>query len=82
MNEDGTKAVHDADRIDYLEHFAAAKRALDDGVPLSSYFVWSLLGNSEWYLAMPSDSASRRSHTQGATKKDSFLWYRTSSPRG
>lgn len=26
VNEDGTKAVHDADRIDYLErHFAAAK---------------------------------------------------------
>ena len=32
VNEDGTKSVHDPDRIDYLKrHFAAAKRAIDDG---------------------------------------------------
>ena len=33
VNEDGTKSVHDPDRIDSLErHFAAAKRAIDEGL--------------------------------------------------
>ena len=51
VNEDGTKSVHDPDRIDYLKrHFAAAKRAIDEGVPLTGYFVWSLLDNFEWYF--------------------------------
>ena len=40
---------NDAPRIDYLnQHFAAAKRAIDEGVPLKGYFVWSLLDNYEW----------------------------------
>ena len=43
------EAVHDVDRVDYLhEHFAAARRAISDGVPLRGYFVWSLLDNFEW----------------------------------
>ena len=41
----------DPARIDYLEqHFAAARRAIADGVPLAGYFVWSLLDNYEWAL--------------------------------
>ena len=41
--------VHDHRRVDYLrEHFAQARRALADGVPLKGYFVWSLLDNFEW----------------------------------
>ena len=44
-------AVDDAARIDFLnKHFAAARRAMDDGVPLAGYFVWSLLDNYEWAL--------------------------------
>ena len=45
--EDGR--VHDAARISYLRrHFVAAHRALQEGVPLRGYFVWSLLDNFEW----------------------------------
>lgn len=39
----------DRDRIAYLQaHFAAAKRAIDAGVPLTGYFIWSLMDNYEW----------------------------------
>jgi beta-glucosidase len=42
-------AVHDDRRTAYLRgHFAAAARAIEDGVPLRGYFVWSLLDNFEW----------------------------------
>ena len=79
VNEDGTKSVHDPDRIDYLKrHFAAAKRAIDEGVPLTGYFVWSLLDNFEWYFGYAKrfgityvDYA-----TQERIPKDSFMWYR------
>ena len=41
--------VHDDRRTAYLrEHFRAAWRAIQDGVPLRGYFVWSLLDNFEW----------------------------------
>jgi beta-glucosidase len=29
-------------------HFAAAHRAIQAGVPLAGYFVWSLMDNFEW----------------------------------
>lgn len=78
-NNDGDKAVHDADRIDYLQrHLAAARRAMSEGVPLTGYFVWSLLDNFEWYFGYAKrfgityvDYA-----TQERIPKDSFLWYR------
>ncbi|MEM1162686.1 MAG: GH1 family beta-glucosidase, partial [Pseudomonadota bacterium] len=39
----------DQSRIAYLaEHFAAARDAMDAGVPLRGYFIWSLLDNYEW----------------------------------
>jgi beta-glucosidase len=42
-------AVHDPERIRYLhEHLVAAARAVNDGVKLAGYFVWSLLDNFEW----------------------------------
>lgn len=41
--------VHDPARISYLErHFAQSLAALQEGVPLKGYFVWSLLDNFEW----------------------------------
>ena len=30
------------------EHFRCAAQAIQDGVPLRGYFVWSLLDNFEW----------------------------------
>ncbi|RPJ00569.1 MAG: glycosyl hydrolase family protein, partial [Chloroflexi bacterium] len=41
--------VHDERRTAYLcEHFRAAASAIQEGVPLRGYFVWSLLDNFEW----------------------------------
>ncbi len=75
--EDGK--VHDKDRIEYLrEHFKMAHKAMEDGVKLKGYFVWSLLDNFEWahgyskrfgivYVDYP---------TQKRILKDSALWYK------
>ncbi len=47
MDPDGR--VNDFERVAYLEgHLDAAWRAIDDGVNLAGYFVWSLLDNFEW----------------------------------
>ena len=41
--------VHDERRTAYLrEHFRMAWQAIQDGVPLRGYFVWSLMDNFEW----------------------------------
>ena len=41
----------DQPRINYLNaHIEAAKRAMDEGVPLKGYTFWSLLDNYEWSL--------------------------------
>lgn len=41
--------VVDPERVRYLhQHLAAAARAIDDGVNLAGYYVWSLLDNFEW----------------------------------
>ena len=41
--------VHDPLRIDYLRrHFTAAHRAMQRGVDLRGYQVWSLMDNFEW----------------------------------
>jgi len=43
--------VHDSARIAYLEaHLHQVRRAMDAGVPVTGYFVWSLLDNFEWAL--------------------------------
>jgi beta-glucosidase len=47
VGADGT--VDDPDRLDYLEeHLTAVADAVDDGVPVTGYFAWSLLDNFEW----------------------------------
>jgi beta-glucosidase len=47
INPDGE--VNDFERIEYLHaHFDAAWRAIQDGVKLAGYFVWSLMDNFEW----------------------------------
>jgi beta-glucosidase len=43
--------ISDEKRVAYLrEHFLQAHRAIQDGVPLKGYFVWSLMDNFEWKL--------------------------------
>lgn len=71
--------VRDERRITYLrEHFAAAHRALQAGIPLAGYFVWSLMDNFEWGWGY-----SQRFgvvwvdyETQERILKDSARWYR------
>ncbi len=42
-------AVDDPQRIEYLRrHLMAARQAIDGGINLKGYFVWSLLDNFEW----------------------------------
>ena len=56
VTENGMAAPDEAGRPDeariaYLDaHLAAARRAVDEGVPLAGYFVWSLMDNYEWSL--------------------------------
>ena len=41
--------VDDRDRIEFLRaHFRAAHQAIEQGVPLKGYYVWSLMDNFEW----------------------------------
>lgn len=45
----GDGAVHDPRRLDYLKnHFIQTRLAMQDGVDVRGYFVWSLLDNFEW----------------------------------
>lgn len=77
VGEDG--AVDDPRRIDYIAgHLGALRRAMDAGVDVRGYFVWSLLDNFEWaegyrprFGLVHVDFA-----TQKRTPKASFHWYR------
>ena len=49
LTESGIATDDDAERITYLaEVLRGVRRALDDGVDIRGYFVWSLLDNFEW----------------------------------
>jgi beta-glucosidase len=42
-------AVQDTERCEYLRaHIRACLSAIESGVPLHGYFLWSLLDNFEW----------------------------------
>ncbi len=46
---DGSDPTRDPARVSFLRrHLAVAHQALERGVPLRGYFVWSLLDNFEW----------------------------------
>jgi beta-glucosidase len=72
-------SVHDPKRISYVErHLAAIERAIEDGIPVRGYFLWSLLDNFEWAFGY-----SRRFgivyvdyETLERVPKASFHWYR------
>ncbi len=76
---DETGKVPDIHRINYLRtHFVAMQRAIQMGVPLAGYFVWSLMDNFEW-----SQGYTQRFgiiwvdyETQKRTLKDSAKWYK------
>jgi beta-glucosidase len=75
---DETGSVHDQRRIDYLRtHIRAVWQAIQAGIPVTAYLVWSLLDNFEW-----SRGYSERFgivyvdyDTQKRYIKDSAYWY-------
>jgi len=70
--------VRDPRRIRYLrDHILEAHRALEEGVPLDGYFVWSLLDNFEWAYGyrMRFGLVYVDFDTQARTIKDSGRWY-------
>ncbi len=72
-------AVNDQRRIDYLEkHFNAFADAMNEGVPVKGYFLWSLLDNYEWAegYKMRFGIVHVDYDTQVRTLKNSALWYR------
>jgi beta-glucosidase len=49
LTESGIATDNDTERIAYVsEALRGVRRALDDGVDIRGYFVWSLLDNCEW----------------------------------
>ena len=78
LTPDGSR-VRDTDRIDYLRaHFRVCARAIEDGVPLKGYYLWSLIDNFEWAFGY-----TRRfgivycDYTdQRRVPKDSYYFYR------
>ncbi|MCT7351371.1 GH1 family beta-glucosidase [Streptomyces sp. 15-116A] len=73
------EGVDDQDRIGYLDgHLRALHEALEAGVDVRGYFVWSLLDNFEW-----AEGYARRFglvhvdyETLARTPKASYAWYR------
>ncbi len=71
--------IADGGRLAFVrDHLLASHRAIELGVPLAGYFVWSLLDNYEWERGYGQrfgitwvDYA-----TQQRTPKESALWYR------
>jgi beta-glucosidase len=76
LSDDG--AVHDPRRqAFYAQYLAQVHRAIQDGVPVSGYFAWSLMDNFEW-----AEGYDKRFglvyvdyETQERIVKDSGQWY-------
>ena len=76
---DGQAVIEDPQRVAFLRgHVAAVERAVEGGVDVRGYYVWSLLDNFEWehgydrrfgIVAVNFDNLKR-------TPKRSALWYR------
>ena len=70
--------MHDADRVSYLHgHIDAVGQAIDAGVDVRGYFLWSLLDNFEWAWGYDRRFGIIRVDydTLQRTVKDSARWY-------
>ncbi|HSV27383.1 MAG TPA: GH1 family beta-glucosidase [Sedimentisphaerales bacterium] len=71
--------VHDTQRIDFLRRYLMQlQRAVDDGVDVRGYFLWSIMDNFEW-----AEGYTKRFgivhvdfESQKRTPKDSAKWYK------
>jgi beta-glucosidase len=76
---DGTRAVHDPERISYLQrHIDQVGRAISLGADVVGYFLWSLMDNFEWGNGFTKrfGLAYVDYDTLERIPKDSFYWYR------
>jgi beta-glucosidase len=74
----GDGKVHDPRRLQYIkDHLLQAWLAIQAGVDLRGYFVWSLLDNFEWGYGYTKRFGVVRVdyETQQRTVKDSGEWY-------
>ena len=70
--------IHDERRLDYLrQHIIQMRLAMQDGVDIRGYFVWSLTDNFEWALGNTKRFGLIRVDydTLKRTIKDSGEWY-------
>lgn len=78
LNDEGDRC-HDPQRIDYIRrHMSACLDAIESGVDLRGYFVWSFIDNFEWAYGYSKrfgivycDYVDQR-----RVPKDSYYWYR------
>ncbi|HUX20987.1 MAG TPA: family 1 glycosylhydrolase, partial [Spirochaetia bacterium] len=73
------RGCHDAARINYLEsHLDACARAVEAGIPLKGYFLWSFIDNFEWsYGYTKRFGLVYCNYSDGKrVPKDSFYYYR------
>lgn len=80
VREDGS--VDDQDRIRYVgDHLKAVKAAMDKGVDIRGYYLWSLMDNFEWARGyQPRFGLVHVDYdTLKRTPKASFDWYRNVS---
>jgi beta-glucosidase len=75
---DARGRVADEKRVRFVrDHLVAARRAIDEGVPLAGYFLWSLLDNFEWERGYTQRFGITwvDYDTQRRIPKDCALWY-------
>ena len=78
VDETGERRVRDPLRIDYLrKHLGAIHDAIQAGVDIRGYMLWSLLDNLEWSLGYSKRFGMVHVNyaTQERTPKDSARWY-------
>lgn len=72
-------AIEDTGRVDYLKrHIAAVLEAVEEGVPVQGYFVWSFMDNFEWavgYAVRFGIVYIDYEDGQARIPKASFSWY-------
>ena len=71
-------SIHDDQRLDYVrQHLRQLRLAMQDGVDVRGYFVWSLLDNFEWSQGFTKRFGVIRVdyQSQKRTIKDSGSWY-------
>ena len=77
--------IEDDDRIEYLrDHLEQAHRAIQDGVDLRGYYVWSLMDNFEWAFGYSRRFGLIYVEFEDLSRiwKKSAYWYRDVIARG